>query len=207
MLTGAVSRYPALLEIRPPPGINWHIFKTQQSKQEPKQTFAIGKMLAALCKKNAGWHLKRLGWRLGSWFGGWLCCGRSVRRCTWGVSSVGNCCCPGSIPLLIRVMQRWAGRTQRGGNLLWLLYAANVGRSLSKELPFAMRCRIERCDGEHVLELVHAVPTVALGAPVVEQRCARSHSRYARRFRTCSCLLFLKCRHEEGGCGYLQWDT
>lgn len=23
----------------------------------------------------------------------------------------------------------------------------------------------------------------------------------------CGCLLFLECQHEEGGCGYLQWDT
>lgn len=44
ILTGAASRDPAPLETRLLAGINWHIFKTQQSQQEPQQTFVMGRM-------------------------------------------------------------------------------------------------------------------------------------------------------------------
>ena len=48
------------------------------------------------------------------------------------------------------------------------------------------------------------VSPVALGDPAVESGYVRSHVLH---ILGCGCFLFLECQHEEGGCGYLQWDT
>lgn len=134
ILTEAVSRYPAPPKIRPPHGINWHIFKTQQGKWEPKQTFAIGKMLLkAGCTVQKHGMAPKMSNRLALGISVWsvallwvLCAVLHVGFFTCGVSLL-----PREHPSTDPVMQQRAAVGLQGVNL-WLLYAAYMESSVSR---------------------------------------------------------------------------